>query len=483
MTTAHESRQETLARFREQATKLFADKPEYHSALFAVAQYWNDSANDEVHSRVLVSTRAVPVWPHVCSYDDEEVWDDALEELVPAGNAIAGDACNYCHEDRWWLDMRVHAWEPYCHEHANQSQSMAEAYLPYAIARRRDAGEAELEIVGRLQRAEAESIAGEPTLDPWPDPRARTLFDQVCASPDDDGPRAVLGDYLLETRANAVDPRGELIALSLAPRLDDEARARRDALLATHVREWIAPLGSVIPAGCAQFERGFLARAHVYARASPPDRVRAAATWGTLETLRFLPDSLELIDPAMVALRDVAPVGTEGRDVIAGADRPWRIETLQLVTSLGPLCHTTKLPRLRHLVIGLDHLDELVEYGVHSPWWSQLERITLTTREDVSPRGWHEHHRKLEPLPWLALASTGENGEPAGWQLAFGPDRAVEISVPGWHPHATPAQLVELVLDLPGDVSITLVSSPYRVLTAADAEVVKRRAEREVSVR
>nr|HEX4316534.1 TIGR02996 domain-containing protein [Kofleriaceae bacterium] len=81
------------------------------------------------------------------------------------------------------------------------------------------------------------------------DPLA-ALFAAVDAAPDDDAPRRVLADALLELG----DPRGELIALQLAPVLDD---ARIRALLDAHRAEWAGKLDLI---GDVVFERGFPAR-------------------------------------------------------------------------------------------------------------------------------------------------------------------------------------------------------------------------------
>src|ERR1043165_6117004 len=81
------------------------------------------------------------------------------------------------------------------------------------------------------------------------------LLALVYAAPDDDGPRLVYADALLERG----DPRGELIALQIARArgpISDEARAREAELLADDARcaGWAQPLSAV---GSCRFERGF----------------------------------------------------------------------------------------------------------------------------------------------------------------------------------------------------------------------------------
>lgn len=85
------------------------------------------------------------------------------------------------------------------------------------------------------------------------------LFDAVWANPDDDGPREVLADWLIEQG----DPRGELIGLQLARargRATPTTRERERALLAEHRREWLGPIASFIRPTSAKFERGFVVR-------------------------------------------------------------------------------------------------------------------------------------------------------------------------------------------------------------------------------
>lgn len=72
------------------------------------------------------------------------------------------------------------------------------------------------------------------------------LIAEVVAHPDDDGPRFVLADHLLERG----DPRGELIQLQCRGQPADD-------LLAQHGVEWSAYLRPEV--GQAFFDRGFVA--------------------------------------------------------------------------------------------------------------------------------------------------------------------------------------------------------------------------------
>lgn len=488
-----EVRTAMLGRFEKLATALFEKQPSRRSIMFAVAQYWNDGADDEVHATMVCSVRETPVWPHECDY----VYDENRKFVTT--RPLDGEECGLCGD---WNELRfdfygdngdpiVVAFELFCREGSNQSMAESEAYAPYAIARR--AGDRiELELVGVPHRPANAVIGYLPDAgDPWSDARSRALFQEICRARDDDGPRVVLSDLLLAARPD--DPRGEAIALSLVREPDAATRARRDELIGAHLVEWIHPLGAVIPPGCAHFERGFLARAHVYARdALHRGIVQGAPAWGTLEVLRFSPGSDDVIDPAMVALRDVGPVGEAGLAALAAADRPWAIERLHVAidgaaprTAIDTLAGMTQLPRLRELVLTLpDHpeLDPVIAdlaSPSRSPWSSQLQQLTLVVRTLSPLARW----ARLRPVhAALAAVLADDDRQPSGWQFRFGAGTAVEIAQVGWHPAATMAQLAALVNELLPAATVRLGSTPYRGCGSDEARYLREHTGRDVAV-
>jgi uncharacterized protein (TIGR02996 family) len=99
-------------------------------------------------------------------------------------------------------------------------------------------------------------------------PEELRLLEDVCAAPDDDGPRLIYADWL----ADRGDPRAELIQLQcrLAAEPDDaRRRAMRIAenkLLKAHEAAWLAPLFAVLPpppliAYVFEHHRGFVTSA------------------------------------------------------------------------------------------------------------------------------------------------------------------------------------------------------------------------------
>lgn len=463
-------RDEIVAQFKDHAAALFAAKAEFRSAMLAVAQYWNDQANDEVHAHVIASSRATPVWPHECEWTNEDEY-----RVVPA---LSGEACRWCGGEGvemrvygGYADATVNALELFCAEGSHQNQSDGEAYAPFLVARRTDDGTVDVEVVGHARRVPGATIGSGAAAD-WPDARARALFDEVCRHADDDGPRTVLSDYLLE--AHPDDPRGEAIALALARDLDADTRARRDALFAAHAEGWLHPLGEVIAPGCAHFERGFLARADVFASsAAKRDHVIDAAAWGTVHTIRFTPGSRDLVAPAMLALRSVGPLRDDGAQQIARAPRPWRIEHVVLEDGPhAPLVDATNLPRLVKLDVPLAFRDRVADFG-RARWWRQLACLGFTGVDDPGALAdWHGLRARLG-VPELAI-TTG------GWRLGFTAEETVSVRWGAWHANGSLPGLAELAASL---AKVALVSTRERVFTANDVAWLRDRTGRDIMLR
>jgi uncharacterized protein (TIGR02996 family) len=467
-------RAETLEHLRTLARRAFEKRPETRSLLFAVAQYWNDQADDEVHDFLVSSPRDVPAWPHFCEMYDED-----------GGLATPGEHCNQsCDLELGGIGVWPETWARFCHESGSQDRNDGENFTPYAIARRRGDGDQldfEVEVIGKLWRPEEDLLPDEPEAGRrWLDlPRAQDLYALVCESPGDDGPRRVLGDYLLEHE----HPRGELIALSLSDRLTASSAAadRHRELLETHGRQWLSPLGAVIPEAGAHWERGFLARADVYLRDGIPDAIRGAPAWGTVETIRFLRG--DLIDPAMVALRDVGPV-RDGLRALAegprpwapqpGAPRPWAIARLHAVLedaqAVDALWGAATLPRLTHLALEGPQLAAALERP-RPRWWPQLQRLTLILDCDTSATAleeWRWNHARI--APWVAVTRRSSITCDLGWEVATGPGHRIEITLAGWHEAATRFTLWEIVDELPRDAEVWLAPSRHWAPLPEDAD-------------
>ena len=138
-----------------------------------------------------------------------------------------------------------------------------------------------------------------------------TLLADCLAHPDDDGPREVLADALLERE----DPRGDFIHLQLRDargELDEGARTRMAQLLRKHEKEWIGDLARVTKNRV--YRRGFVDEAQLLQGAAADQatwkRVAVAPVIATIRTLHKESASEELyktfvLGPAMPLLRDI----------------------------------------------------------------------------------------------------------------------------------------------------------------------------------
>jgi hypothetical protein len=446
-------RARVLHNFRLFARSIFADHVDVQSVMVCIAQYWNDEADDAIHSMVLTSHRRTPVWPHHCIHGDP--WSLELDQTF-------GDLGNCCQEfyaqslpDYFPFPQRgrvIPAFEPYCSEEHHE-----DGFRPYAVARRTTGDDAEVELLAVLHRPHllADESEGAVALDE----RATSLLLEAATEL---GPRHVLADYLLARG----DPRGEYLALALAPTLDAEGRARRDQLLADHGGTWLAPLGRVVPRDHAVFERGLLAAVSVFADVDALRAVEGSPAWSSVERLHFLPGSADLLPMGLRTLRAVGPLGAGGLAQLATGDWP-HLEILQASVREWIDHHhlqRAKLPRLRELVVDRPILSGLGE----AAWWPQLERLTFAG-SPVPVDDWLA--RRIHPaehLPWIACCDLGADGRPAGWEIAASAT-SLEVRMRGWHPDATRRRLLELLARAPR-LPVTLVGSSFWSPTEQDVE-------------
>ena len=193
------------------------------------------------------------------------------------------------------------------------------------------------------------------------------LLEAIYAAPDDDAPRLVYADALLERG----DPRGELIVRQC------QGHAATD-LVEQYGEGWLGELAPVLAA--STFERGFLATATVrdQRRARDLEPLIGHPTWRTVRELRG--SAAIAVHPSMTALRvlHVAREKTLWRELLSGATRDlvelhyqpnidenwfpdgdvtatphsggvWSYDVIQ--EELAALAECSALPRLRRLVL------------------------------------------------------------------------------------------------------------------------------------
>jgi uncharacterized protein (TIGR02996 family) len=152
----------------------------------------------------------------------------------------------------------------------------------------------------------------------------------VYENSDDDGPRRVYADWLVEQG----DPRGELITLQVARAgkgLPLEAERREVELLWKYGRAWLAPFAKQIDA--FRFERGFLAECGLKAVTK---KMVGHASWATVRCVHLVDvDSalaaMFLSHPVMRSLREVTGVAGFTFAALCAPGMGGRIERLQVV--------------------------------------------------------------------------------------------------------------------------------------------------------
>ncbi|MDQ3341158.1 MAG: TIGR02996 domain-containing protein [Myxococcota bacterium] len=230
------------------------------------------------------------------------------------------------------------------------------------------------------------------------------LLRSVYEAPDDDGPRVVLADALIERN----DPRGELISVQLRLAQDPTDRAlktRERELLAAHAKGWLGELAPILMAD-VRFERGFLAACKV--DNSQLDRVRKLVGHPAWSTVRAIEGSaLIALDPVMRSLEKLVFEQSNARSH-EGLPDAWRdllVETpRQLVelqyesmhkerqwldtvegrrevdvsdqSEIDALCACATLPKLRRLGLR-DNPILYIGKLVHAPVLDRLEQLSF----------------------------------------------------------------------------------------------------------
>lgn len=368
--------------FRPKAIEWLRAHPEHASVVLCVAQYWNDEANDAVHAFVYASAERDPPWPLGC--DDDARWGEA-----PV--ACEGKRCENCDEGLYitWYDngMAIPAFEAYCREGCHQEMDEDEAYLPYAVARR-DGDGVDIEIVGRVVRPWIDRAAVLAEIVP-PDDEEAELLECVYARPDDDAPRLVLADWLLERG----DPRGELIALQLRPELGPAQAARAARLQRTLGMRLLGPIAPVVSVASAALERGFPSSVEVRFESEQDVSVYGhLSAWATVRHLRFHEDGLDRVTTAMHGLRVLEGVEADALAGLQAADWPWAIERLDVLAesaaALEILSQIETLPALRRLTLrGVRATDGALLLR-RAPWAGQLETLRVPHSPCVDAGAW-----------------------------------------------------------------------------------------------
>jgi uncharacterized protein (TIGR02996 family) len=303
----------------------------------------------------------------------EDLWFSALEALPrlddPGLLALADLAA------AWSLDAILHQ-----RMRARLDTAMA------VLARRFPEGAPRLDEGDEALASEIERL-----LAPRP-AAARTAAEEeallaaIYARPDDDAPRLVYADWLLERG----DERGEFIQLELSER-SPEAEARHAELEAVAQLRWRGPLAEVLLE--VRFRRGFVADVQVaWDNPGQLQRLGAHPAWATIEELDYtwgprapgIAGGRQHLDPSMRSLRSLSGVSDAGLLNLCAAGVPWAIEMIQARVADADagraMSATELLPKLTRL-----HLwcDAPMTWLWHARWAHQLEELTLATRRSL----------------------------------------------------------------------------------------------------
>ncbi len=247
----------------------------------------------------------------------------------------------------------------------------------------------------------------------------------MAVAPDDDAPRQVLADALLERG----DVRGEFIALQLlqARGAATEAQdARAEVLFENHWRRWLSEVPGVGGSptsveGGVRFHRGFLRDCVVSPRGVGAD----SPAWRMVERIDVADlspaDVRELAAPALTRLEVLTGLDFMGLQmVVTGPEKP-RLRELGFA---GPWMHDDRGRQEQRLVLGLTRFASLRllslsprPYRHHADWleWlfaaplvRQLERVRLWMELPFDVAGLHALliRSRLESLK-LELVVTG----------------------------------------------------------------------------
>ena len=319
------------------------------------------------------------------------------------------------------------------------------------------------------------------------------LIAQIYANPDDDGPRAVLADYL----SNRGDPRGEFIALQLLAKLGKPERARLAALLGDHKKAWLGELADIMLIGKLSYARGFPARGSLDGAAARAaiERLTGHPAWRTFVALDVRgdwPGYVEYLShDAFHGLRELTTVGPSA---LSGFVEPAPRALRRLVVS-GEFDGSSSSPALLegHGMPALETLGMIhwirgdpdspnLELVLGSPLGQRLTRLEILQSSNYAGAGeaWVARLLAAEHrLPSLAVTCPKGFHHGAG----FGYELQRDVPGPGWSMTATYriksnqvdtfAALAELLTALPKHLltAVTIKTPRYEVDPAAKAEL------------
>lgn len=329
------------------------------------------------------------------------------------------------------------------------------------------------------------------------------LLEAIYASPDDDGPRAVLADHLIQQG----DPRGTFIALQLSRARGGGWPSKQERrLLHRHARRWCGALGPLLSRRGMRFERGFLHTARVQGQLSTHSLPVVAGVvgrpeWRTVRTLALPRDihddervhatALELLShPVLDRLQALYNLSPSLARALQDHAPPAALQELGLSGPFGaePLSlGTAGLAGVRRLLLGGRIYLHMLHWLWSAPLWPRLEAITVMSdfydqpgREagylDVLASRGGPSLERITLVPYSASLL-----EPSGWGLCWtrdDRDRFARLeAIPGPASRTREAACAALLRTLdrfePGTIaSLRIVEGPGFKPTEAQLEAI-----------
>ena len=209
-------------------------------------------------------------------------------------------------------------------------------------------------------------------------------FARVYANPLDLAERAVLADWLMQHD----DPRGELIALQLAPPTRERLR-RAKQLVRAHGRAWSSDLRRALWGGGATFARGFVDACVVDVRKL--HAVEQAPAWSLVRTVSLVHDgdrgrTFAPLLPQMASLEGISGMASPTFDALVAGARP-TVRRIGLDFELldparrDEFRELAALPRLRRIAGRLSPSS----WFIGGPAWQRLD--VVGTSGDITRLG------------------------------------------------------------------------------------------------
>jgi len=260
-------------------------------------------------------------------------------------------------------------------------------------------------LIARFPDAPRE-LAAAPVVAPKPQ-RTDDIWSEIYAHLDDDGPRLVLADALIEED----NPRGEFIFLQLRPELDKAEQKRMAQLLVAHEKEWLGPVADVTHKARV-WRRGFLDECSLLPRGKFLAAAVGHRVWSTVRHLTMFSHDADkgaaiVTHPVLRNLRVVENPPDAMLTTMAESDLPWAVERLSALlvrtgSFMPELLAPRGLPSLREIMLTSPFGNGSAPESLRALWPSPLGRQLQVLKMRVYTNffgAWAQEIMQHAPMP------------------------------------------------------------------------------------